>query len=96
MPPKADAVTRYSPRLSLTSIGAAAAIYEECARLLTEARYFETCDWPYAFNRFDNGVQISARAREIHRELGEGAALFGDPFDTAHEPSFWQWVRECS
>jgi hypothetical protein len=94
MPPKPDAVTRHSPRLTLASVGAAAPLFEEFARLLTEAGYDETRGWPYAFDRFDDGTPISPRAREIHAGLGAAADRFGDPFHTTRSPSFLGWVRE--
>jgi hypothetical protein len=50
--------------------------------------------WPYAYGRFLDGVPIPPIARAIYRELGPGAARFGDPFDRTARNGFGAWLGE--
>ncbi len=48
--------------------------------------------WPYAFDHFDNGVEIPPSARLRYLELGEAVKRLGDPFRTAHGTSYYRWL----
>jgi hypothetical protein len=87
------AVTRYSPRLSLSNVGPAAELFRRYRQLLESAGYHETKAWPYAYGSFDNGVVVSDAARKAYRELGDAAGRFGNPFETAAPGSFFHWLR---
>lgn len=92
-PERAQAVTRYSPRLNMSNVGAAAEIFGRYAVMLEAAGYNETKSWPYAYGHFTNGRPISDRARRLYLRLGDEAERFGDPFDTASSDSFFRWSR---
>jgi hypothetical protein len=87
-------VTRHSRRLTVPALGPAAAIFERYRRALDSAGWAETRHWPYAYGRFDDGVEIPQVAREVLRELGDGAARFGDPFATGGASSFRDFLEE--
>lgn len=94
-PDSPDAVTWYSRRLRMETVGPAAAVFERYKDLLEEAGYRETKRWPYAFGAFDNGVRIPEVAREIYRELDEPAAdVFANPFQASHPRSYYRWLNE--
>jgi hypothetical protein len=86
-------LTRYSARLAMADLGAAASLFTRYVRLLEE-HGLTGDDPPYAYDTFDNGVPIPAIARQIYLDLGEDAAQFGDPFCTAPDNSFFHWLRQ--
>jgi hypothetical protein len=92
-PDHPGAVTRYSRRLDMGNIGAAAELFRRYVALLEAAGYHEAKAWPYAYGRFDNGVPITDEARQAYRELGATADRFGDPFTTASRGSFLRWFE---
>lgn len=92
-PDHPDAVTRFSDRLMMKDLGAAAPIFRRYASLLEEAGYRETKQWPYAYGFFDNGVVVSERARRLYLGLGDAVEEFGDPFETAPGNSYFRWLK---
>jgi hypothetical protein len=93
-PERPHEVTRYSSRLTMAELGPAASVFARYLELLENAGYNETKTWPYAYDRFDNGVQIPELVRELYTSLGDEVARFGDPFRTAQPDSFFNWLRE--
>ena len=88
-------VTRYSNRMTMATVGPAAALFDRYVRLLEHQGHSETKRWPYAFERFDNGVSIPRFARDLYRGLDEeSAAVFPDPFCTAGAHSYFAWLNE--
>ena len=85
-------VTRYSTRLAMSDLGSAAVLFARYGRLLHE--HGLAGDPPYAYDTFDNGLPIPPIARQIYLDLGADAARFGDPFCTACEDSFFNWLRQ--
>ena len=94
VPEEPEQVTKYSRRLGMGDIGDAALLFERYRSALADAGYEETRHWPYAYDRFDNGVPIPEVARSIYRDLGEEVACFGDPFHAASPDSFYRWLSE--
>ena len=88
-----DRVTRHAERPRMAEIGIAAEAFQEYTRALAAAGHAETRHWPSAFACFDDGVPIPDTARWLHRELGEDAARFGDPF-RGGAGSFREWLGE--
>jgi hypothetical protein len=84
-------VTRWRPELPLEAMGRYAPLFERYAREVEAAGHAQSRRWEYAYGRFADGVAIPPLARELHRELGEGAARFGDPFGV-HPGSFREWL----
>jgi hypothetical protein len=94
-PERPHIVTRYSRRLTMDTVGRASALFDRYVKLLEREGHLVTRTWPYAFDRFDNGVPIPQRAREIYRSLDdESMAAFGDPFCTGGEASYYRWLYE--
>ena len=58
------------------------------------AGWAESAQWPYAWDRFSDGVPIPPIARAIHRSLGAEAARFGDPFERDAPGGFAAWLGE--
>ncbi len=95
-PEKPHTITRYSERLTSSTIGRAAKLFDCYVALLAREGNGVTRDWPYAFERFDNGVPIPRAARDIYRQLDDDVvATFGDPFCTRGERSFFRWLNEA-
>ena len=91
-PDDAHAVTRYSRRLHMDNVGHAAALFRRYRALLHAAGYQRSRTWPYTYGRFDNGVPVPDRAREVYRDLGPAAERFGDPLATTSPDSFFEWL----
>jgi hypothetical protein len=84
--------TRYFQRLTVAEMGDAGQIFNRYHDLLLDAGQRECAQWPYAWDRFDNGVTIPAIARELFRQLGPAAKAFGNPFASNAEHSFFAWL----
>jgi hypothetical protein len=80
-PDTPDAITRYSPRLTLASLGPTSAFFRDYAARLKAAGWDETRTWPYAFDAYADGTAIPDAARTAYRELGpQQREQLGDPF----------------
>jgi len=60
-----EQMSRYWPERRMT----APPLFERYAAQLMAAGYRETQDWPYAFDRFDNGEPIPSMLREAYGQL---------------------------
>ncbi len=87
-------VTAYVPDLVTADVGDAGAVFERIADDLAQAGWAESAQWPYAWDRFSDGVPIPPIARAIHRSLGAEAARFGDPFERDAPGGFAAWLGE--
>jgi hypothetical protein len=92
-PERPESPTRYYPHLRMSDVGSAARLFSRYAAMLRDAGYDCTRGWPYAFDRFDNGVQIPHTARRKFREMGREANRFGDPFITEPPGSYYRWLN---
>jgi hypothetical protein len=94
-PEKPQAITKYSERLTMKTVGPAATLFDRYVALLEREGHRVTRNWPYAFERFDNGVPIPQAARDLYRQLDdEAVAGFGDPFCSCGERSYYRWLNE--
>jgi hypothetical protein len=94
-PEKPHIITRYSDRLTMAAVGPTVTLFERYVALLEREGHAATRNWPYAFERFDNGVPVPQPARDLHRYLDdEAGATFGDPFCTRGERSYYRWLNE--
>jgi hypothetical protein len=91
-PESPTVVTRYSTRIAMQSIGAAAALFARFTDRLAAEGQQHAARLPYAFGSFDNGVQIPELARRIYLEMESGAAAYGNPFTTGGEDSYFSWL----
>jgi len=89
-PERPDAVTRYSPRLTLDTVGPARTVFERFRAALERHGYAETRGWPYAYGRFNNGAPVPVVARSMFAELPD-VGRFGDPLRTG-PGSFYDWL----
>ncbi len=92
-PEHPDRVTRYLEHPTRAEIGGAAAVLDAYREALLAAGHAEAAGAEYAYARFADGVQVPRIARELHRDLGDEAERFGDPFATG-PGSFREWLRE--
>jgi hypothetical protein len=91
-PERPQEITRYVRRLDMDDIGDTAELFRRYVALLEAAGYHETKTWPYAYGFFDNGAQVTDRARRLYRELGRDAERFGDALAVAPPHSFYNWL----
>lgn len=93
-PDRPEALTRHFPdRLRVSDIGAGARVLERYRDSLEAEGRREAAAWPYAFDRFDDGVPVPDLARVLYAELDDAAEGFGDPFRTAPPPSWFGWLN---
>lgn len=59
-PDRPHFVTRYSRRLDMTNVGAAAELFRRYAELLAQAGYHETKAWPYAYDHVARSIAVQA------------------------------------
>jgi hypothetical protein len=78
----------------MADLGEAARLFDRYRDELLAAGYEQTKRWPYAWERFDNGVVIPPVVRTIYLELGESVEAFGDPFRAEAPGSFFRWLGE--
>jgi hypothetical protein len=90
---KPDQPTRYFSRLEMCDIGDAARVFAAYHQLLEQNGVEETCSWPYAWDQFDNGVEIPEIVRWIYRDAESSGTLFEQPFATEAGESFFRWLR---
>lgn len=86
-PQHEERVTRYNDRLNLDELGPVAALFRRYAVMLRQAGWEQALAWPYAYDRFHNGVRIPDLARELYD------GTFSDPFETG-PGSFYEWLNE--
>lgn len=91
-PDTPDVITRYSTRLTAAAVGEAHEVFRRYARLMKDAGHDHTRNWPYAYDRYDNGTEVSDAARKAYRALDdEMVRQLDDPWLTAGENSFLRW-----
>ncbi|MGE0639754.1 MAG: hypothetical protein AB7G12_00755 [Thermoanaerobaculia bacterium] len=88
-----DVVTRHDPTITVDNLGVDPRLFREYANWLQQEKESLGPAAEYEFERFTNGVPIPAVAREIFHRLGDGASVFGDPFRTDGESSYFDWLR---
>lgn len=93
-PERREVVTRYWPSKRMSDTGPAAVLFERYADALYNRGHEAAFAYDWLWDRFDNGVEIPALARQIHAELGSAAEAHGDPICTAVENSFFEWLRQ--
>ena len=91
-----EIVSKHQNRFRLGDLGNVRYLFERYISLLRNAGLSETCTWPYAFERFDNGVAIPNLARAQYLSLGSDRSRFGDPFATGGEDSYWRWMNRSA
>jgi len=91
-PERPDEVTRYSARLRTEELGELSGLFASYGAALREAGWKEARSWPYAYDRFDNGVTIPSVVREVYADLDD-KTRFGNPFST-EAGSFFRWLNE--
>lgn len=93
-PLRPHAASRHAPGLSVDDLGHAAALFSEYATRVREAGYRGSTAPASPFDTFDNGVPIPAVVRGLYLDLGDAVDTMGDPFATASDDSFFNWLRE--
>ena len=93
-PDNAEVISRHQNRVTLEKHPQYRGIFEEYGKLVKSKGWAEAHGWPYAFGRFDNGADIPPFARRLFHEMRDDARRFGNPFETAQEGSFYNWLNE--
>ncbi len=88
-----DMVTKYNRHYTVASTGAAAAVFARYQALLMAAGYTEAKRFPYAYERYDDGVVISARARRACQQAN-AAQQAGNPFARRRWLGFGRWFQK--
>lgn len=86
-------VTRYVNRLTLDQLGDAGQVFLHYREQLLAAGHERCRQWPYAWERFANGVVIPPIVRELYLGLGKDIVQFGNPFACGTN-SFFAWLRQ--
>ena len=89
-------LTRYNKDIAMDRIGEAAAVLRKYQKRLSDARHEATSRLPYAFGYFDNGAEITDAMRKRYIGCGVTVSRFGDPFETNHPGSFYEWLSSGS
>ncbi len=92
-PEHPERVTRYAEHPTREEIGGAAAVLDTYREALLAAGHAAARSAPYEYDHFADGVTVPRIARELHRELGDEAQRFGDPFAVG-PGTFREWLRE--
>jgi hypothetical protein len=92
-PDRPEAATRYSSRLRTSALGDAAIVFARYRDALLEAGWAETCTWPYAYDRFEDGLPIPDILRDIYNRVDDDGR-FGDPFKPEGQKRFFRWLNE--
>jgi hypothetical protein len=87
--------TRYFDRPTAAEIGVAAEVFATYHSLLREAGFSESRRWPYAWDHFDNGVEIPEIVRAVYRDTEAAGTVFEAPFITGGAGTFYQWLRDA-
>lgn len=95
-PEQPTQITRYNTRLDWQHAGAVRSVFEDFHRRLMADSHGVCRHWPYAWDRFDNGVRIPDLARWLYLNEGDGVERFGDPLQTGPATSYWRWLTAPS
>jgi glycosyltransferase involved in cell wall biosynthesis len=87
-------VSKHQDRFDINKIGQAKILFEQYRELVL-ARGYERClAWPYAFGKFDNGVNIADIVRKLYLNMGEKVDRFGNPFVTSGQNSYFSYLNQ--
>lgn len=87
-------VSKYQNRYELVDRPDLTAIFAEYRDRLEAAGHESFRGIPYAFGRFGNGAPVPDVAREAMKVVDWRGQRWEDPFDTAREDSFYDWLQE--
>ena len=86
-------ISRHKPDFTRDMLGEIEILFQHYRDLLLESGFETTAQWPYAYDRFDNGVKIPDVARRLYARLGSEVKRFGNPFHAAGPGSFFHWLN---
>jgi glycosyltransferase involved in cell wall biosynthesis len=86
-------ISKHQNRFTMADVGDARLLYDWYKERLLAHQHSITRHWPYTFAAFDNGVRIAPFVRRLYLKLGDQAAIYGDPFSTRSEHSFFSWLN---
>ena len=87
-------LTRYPSDLGTDQREHVTPLLRHYAKSLRRLGLERTVHTPWLWERFSNGVPISACVRRLFASLGGTAGSFPDPFDASDPKSFYRWLRE--
>jgi glycosyltransferase involved in cell wall biosynthesis len=94
-PARPDQISIYQDRLTTDEIGDARLLFREYEKCLQAQRHSTCRNWPYAFGKFDNGVEITSLIRRMYLEMGDRTREYGNPFLTAPAHSYYRYLTEA-
>lgn len=86
-------ISKFQNRFTLVERADLQPLYTEYATRLHAADHPRLSRLPYALGRFDNGVPIPVAARRALRATDAEGSRWRDPFATAGEDTFFDWLR---
>lgn len=90
-----DMISVHQNRFKMSDLPNVRPIYDFYREQVLAADYVAIKQWPYAFDRFDNGVRIPEAARTIYAQLdAHQLTKFGNPFSTNGKDSFFTWINQ--
>jgi len=92
-PENIEQVSKHQNRFTLDKLPNLKPLFEMYRDLLLANGYSQVKKWPCSFDYFDNGVRLPETAKKIFYELGNDADVFGNPYSTSNEKSFFNWLR---
>ncbi|HEY8490962.1 MAG TPA: methyltransferase domain-containing protein, partial [Dehalococcoidia bacterium] len=95
-PDNPEQISRHQDRFRLSTLNhATRKLFERYRLLMLDAGYEECRGWPYAFDRFANGVRIPEAARRLVFTMeDEDRRRLGDPFEvTPDRETFFGWLN---
>lgn len=92
-----ERVSKHQNRFRMRDLGDAyRRLFFEYIRALRSAGFEQTNKWPYAFDRFEDGVRIAGYLRRLYQSRADARERWPDPFSTSAENSFRSWLFEPS
>jgi hypothetical protein len=93
-PDNSEAISKYQSRPIVSNSSALRYLAGLYRNSLLKYGYKEISAWPYTYNSFDNGVEITEQARRVYWDLGDKVKKFGNPFKTAKKNSFFEYYAK--
>jgi len=89
-PERIESLTQHQPGFRLSEHPALERLAEEYRGLLFAHGHDQCRSWPYAYGRFDNGIEIPEAGRSLHQESPGSPEAVSNPFS---DQGFREFVR---
>jgi glycosyltransferase involved in cell wall biosynthesis len=90
-----EVISKHQDRYGLSNFPNIRPLFEYYRNLLNSENFAKIRQWPYAFDKFDNGVTVPHVARSLYSQLSrEEMQRFGNPFSTSRPYSYYSWINQ--